>query len=140
MKVTVHLTGRYLRLLSTLLLNKILIHFLILNAQREAHGLNPLPSLAAETVDGMTPKGKALLNHFRSQARSQRGYAREIGEFRPEMVKYGDFIQQSAATHGVEPAEIAALLEIESAGDPDAVSPTGAQGLMQIQTDVHHKL
>jgi hypothetical protein len=53
------------------------------------------------------------------------------------MVKFGDFIQQSAATHGVEPAEIAALLEIESAGDPDAVSPTGAQGLMQIQTDVH---
>jgi soluble lytic murein transglycosylase-like protein len=111
--------------------------FVIINAQREAWDMPPMPSLAGETVQGMTPKGKALLNQFRSQARSQRAYSREIGEFRPEMVKFGDFIQQSAATHGVEPAEIAALLEIESAGDPDAVSPTGAQGLMQIQTDVH---
>ena len=111
--------------------------FVIINAQRAAWDMPPMPSLAGETVQGMTPKGKALLNQFRSQARSQRGYAREIGEFRPEMVKYGDFIQQSAATHGVEPAEIAALLEIESSGDPDAVSVTGAQGLMQIQTDVH---
>jgi hypothetical protein len=63
--------------------------------------------------------------------------ASEVGAFNPSLVQYGDLIQQAASQQGADPAHIAALMEIESGGDPSSVSPTGAIGLMQIQQDSH---
>ena len=46
-------------------------------------------------------------------------------------VPYADLFTRAGNRHGVEPALLAAVASQESAFDPGAVSPAGAQGLMQ---------
>jgi len=46
--------------------------------------------------------------------------------------KYADIISQAAAESSVDAALIRAIIHAESAFDPAAVSPKGAQGLMQL--------
>ncbi len=41
-------------------------------------------------------------------------------------------IERAAADEGVDPALVAAMIAQESGGDPEAVSPAGARGLMQL--------
>ena len=41
-------------------------------------------------------------------------------------------IQATAARHGVDPRLVEAVIRVESSGDPGAVSPKGAVGLMQL--------
>jgi hypothetical protein len=67
-----------------------------------------------------TLEGNALMTTFA-----------EIG---PQLagVPYVDHIQVSAAEHGLDPALVAAIITQESGFDPNAVSPAGARGLMQI--------
>ena len=111
----------------------------VINEQRAALGMEPLESASADIVSGMTPAGRALLNKFKSQNRSIRAYSSELGDgFRPEMNQYGDIIQQHATTHGVEPAYVAAMIEIESGGIATNVSYNGSSfGLMQINKAAH---
>jgi soluble lytic murein transglycosylase-like protein len=45
---------------------------------------------------------------------------------------YGDLIQNASAQTGVAPALVRAIIQTESGGDPRAVSPAGAMGLMQL--------
>ena len=45
---------------------------------------------------------------------------------------FADLFQRAGATHGVDPALLAAVARQESGFDPRAVSPAGAQGLMQL--------
>ncbi len=45
---------------------------------------------------------------------------------------YADLFSQAGATHGVDPALLASIARQESGFDPRAVSPAGAQGLMQL--------
>ncbi|MFP5222801.1 MAG: lytic transglycosylase domain-containing protein [Acidobacteriota bacterium] len=42
------------------------------------------------------------------------------------------WIKESSSRHGLDPFLVQALMEVESGGDATAVSPKGAQGLMQI--------
>ncbi len=111
----------------------------IINEQRKALDMEPLESVAGDIVSGMTPSGRQLLNKFKSQNRSIRAYSRELGDgFRPEMNQYGDIIQQHAQTHGVDPAYVAAMIEIESGGIAGNISYNGKSfGLMQINEDAH---
>ena len=111
--------------------------FAIINAQREAWDLEPLESLSANVVSGMTSAGKALINQFKSENRATRAISSQIGQFNADIIPYGAEIQEVSAQTGADPAHIAALAQIESAMDPNAVSPTGAVGLMQIQQDQH---
>jgi soluble lytic murein transglycosylase-like protein len=50
------------------------------------------------------------------------------------------WIREASAKHGLDPCLVQALMEIESGGDQTAVSPKGAQGLMQIMPGTAHDL
>ena len=48
---------------------------------------------------------------------------------------YAELIGRTARRHELDPALLAAIAEIESAFDPQAVSPAGACGLLQLMPD-----
>jgi len=50
----------------------------------------------------------------------------------PNVARYAPLIEQHASRQGLDPALVKALVAVESAFDPNAVSPKGAVGLMQI--------
>src|SRR3989344_2049690 len=52
--------------------------------------------------------------------------------FTPEVRRWTPFIMWWSAKHGVDPNAAATLMQIESCGDPNAVSVAGAQGLFQV--------
>lgn len=58
-------------------------------------------------------------------------YSRTYG--RLEDLPYGDLISFYALKNGLDPALVAAIIERESEFNPEAVSPRGARGLMQIR-------
>jgi soluble lytic murein transglycosylase-like protein len=47
-----------------------------------------------------------------------------------KVMRWGKEIQAASARYGIHPAIIAAVIEDESGGNPDAESPAGATGLM----------
>ncbi|HET7037033.1 MAG TPA: peptidoglycan DD-metalloendopeptidase family protein [Thermomicrobiaceae bacterium] len=48
---------------------------------------------------------------------------------------WATLVQQAAAAHTVPAALLAAIMTVESDGNPRAISPQGAQGLMQVMPD-----
>ena len=48
---------------------------------------------------------------------------------------FDQIIGGAAQNYGVEPSLIRAVIQAESAGNPQAVSPAGAQGLMQLMPE-----
>ncbi len=52
--------------------------------------------------------------------------------FTPEVQHWGPQITAWAAAHGLDPNIAATIMQIESCGDPQAVSVAGAQGLFQV--------
>jgi soluble lytic murein transglycosylase-like protein len=46
--------------------------------------------------------------------------------------QYGSLVNEAARRHGVDPALVAGVIEAESGFNARAVSPAGAQGLMQL--------
>jgi hypothetical protein len=55
-----------------------------------------------------------------------------LSALKPNSQEFDNIIQQAASEFGVEPALIKAVISVESNGNPKAVSPAGAQGLMQL--------
>jgi len=49
-------------------------------------------------------------------------------------------VESAAAKHQIAPAIVAAIMNIESGGDPSAVSPAGALGLMQLMPETYNWL
>lgn len=54
------------------------------------------------------------------------------GAYPEKILRWCDWIQQSAGEHGLDPNLIAAVMLQESGGNPDAYSRSGAVGLMQV--------
>lgn len=52
--------------------------------------------------------------------------------FSPEVQHWADDIVRWAAAHNLDPNAVATIMQIESCGDPQAVSSAGAQGLFQV--------
>ena len=53
----------------------------------------------------------------------------------PNVAKFEPLIERNAKLHHVDPALVKAVIAVESAFDPAAVSPKGALGLMQVTPD-----
>ena len=122
----------------------------VYNAQRQANnaatgGNKPLltPSPTSLLIDNAPPAMRKL---FLSDVPEQinRGSAMVTGQlprrasmggssFNPDSVPegYGGVIQQAATENGIPPEILAGLIDTESAFNPGAVSPVGAQGLGQ---------
>jgi hypothetical protein len=49
--------------------------------------------------------------------------------------RYADFIAEASQRFGVPASWLSAVMQVESAGNPKAVSPKGAMGLMQLMPD-----
>ncbi|MCB1303524.1 MAG: lytic transglycosylase domain-containing protein, partial [Leptospiraceae bacterium] len=49
-------------------------------------------------------------------------------------------IDEKSEDYGISPDLVRAVMQTESAGNPDAVSPAGAQGLMQLMPDTARAL
>jgi soluble lytic murein transglycosylase-like protein len=58
----------------------------------------------------------------------------------PPPTQYDGLIQQAAQKYNIHPALLSAVMQKESATRPDAVSPAGAIGLMQIMPDTGRDL
>lgn len=50
-----------------------------------------------------------------------------------------DVVEAARTSEGVEPTLVLAIAAVESGFDPKARNPSGAQGLMQVMTRVHHE-
>ena len=122
----------------------------VYNAQRQANNAatgdnKPLltPSPTSLLIDNVPPAMRKL---FLSDVPEQinRGSAMVTGQlprrasmggssFNPDSVPegYGGVIQQAATENGIPPEILAGLIDTESAFNPGAVSPVGAQGLGQ---------
>jgi len=58
----------------------------------------------------------------------------------PSAETYEPLVQEAATTYGLDPALIRAVMQMESAFNPLAVSKAGAQGLMQIMPELAQEL
>ena len=65
---------------------------------------------------------------FRGTPKSQRGY---LDKYKYSD-KFDDNINATAAWYGIDPLLIKAIIKVESNFNPDAVSPQGAMGIMQL--------
>lgn len=83
-----------------------------------------IKTIVRRSSNGLSPSG--LLN-------SGNGYFRNNGyAFRTAPQTINRYIQLAAANHQVDPLLIKAVIKAESNFDPTALSPKGAQGLMQL--------
>lgn len=65
---------------------------------------------------------------FRGTPKSQRGYLNN----HKYSDKFDDHINMTAREHGLDPLLVKAMIKVESNFNPDAVSPAGAMGVMQL--------
>src|SRR5215510_7773979 len=83
-------------------------------------GIHSAPLPATSTQGGLPVTGASAsseTSHDKTQAR--------VGRFR-------SLIEQAAQRHRLDAALLAAVVHVESGGNPQAVSPAGAQGLTQL--------
>jgi soluble lytic murein transglycosylase-like protein len=112
----------------------------------------PAPAPAAPTRRVVTtmyvvrrPNGVLEYTNLRPRGRIERSFAVVTGGLAADPASridwnhvglnvsaYASEIATAATTHGVDPALIRAIMHAESAYQPNALSPKGAQGLMQL--------
>ena len=77
-------------------------------------------------LGGVSSQPQAALNNRLSES----GPGVSVGK--PNGREIDEIVQGAADQYGVEPSLIKAVISVESNGNPRAVSPAGAQGLMQL--------
>jgi len=91
---------------------------------------------ARRLAESMTSKlfGQSPTGPAQQQMRSQQSPADTFTNIKQSMNAgpFDKIIMEASQQYGVPPDVIKRIIEVESSGNPDAVSPTGAQGLMQL--------
>ena len=99
-----------------------------------------VPAARADIFSYTDEVGTAHYSNVPVDSRFQRVIRTEAQPARPQTVghllrrskAYADLIDVAAHAAGIEPDLVRAVLVVESGGDPAAVSPRGARGLMQL--------
>jgi hypothetical protein len=84
----------------------------------------PDARIAAVEVEDVQPVPE-VVQEMAAALRADEGWRALAG-------KYADAIAAAAGRHGIDPALLAAMVQVESSFEPRAVSPKGAQGLLQL--------
>jgi soluble lytic murein transglycosylase-like protein len=84
-------------------------------------------------VDSLGPADPARIRLTRLAAQQETAVADTLNRFGPE-------IETAARDSGLDPALVLSVVMEESGGDPEARSPKGALGLMQLMPDTAHEL
>jgi soluble lytic murein transglycosylase len=92
--------------------------------------LGPVPAAAGTVYHYVDEQGIA---HFSNVPTDRRYVLLRASERRePRVARYDGLISDAARDHRLPPALLKAVIAAESRFDPGAVSPKGAQGLMQL--------
>src|SRR5215831_7374764 len=100
-------------------------------ARQPPQGLPPAPPGMAPVPGGQPVPGATPPQNFRPPQQMAKGGA---------ISDYGDYIDSLGQEFGVDPDMIRRIAMAESAGDPNAVSPKGARGFMQLMPDTADEL
>lgn len=92
-------------------------------AQNDAHAIRMLALMDAPADDTTEP---------RCMAPGETGGTQEIGPPEPQRQQIEDWVHQLAPDYELDAALVLAVIEAESAFNPQAVSPKNAMGLMQL--------
>ena len=89
------------------------------------HGLMAIPDIPSGTNVPRNAPGRT-----QGEARAMAGSLSP--HWSPEIQRWGYLIVEGATKHGVDPDLVAAIIHVESRGNPNAISHSGAVGLMQV--------
>jgi hypothetical protein len=90
-------------------------------------------TVAAAPGQSQSPYGQANMVLVATPASLNAAHAGAISPiFSPEIQYWGTAIQGWAGAAGLDPNLVATVMQIESCGDPRALSPAGAMGLFQV--------
>ena len=88
---------------------------------------------AAGSLQDETILAQQTTDQSSTGSTSAENQSRELSPvFRPEVQYWGEAIQNWADAAGLDPNLVATVMQIESCGDPNALSRSGAMGLFQV--------
>lgn len=107
-----------------------------------------LPALFAAGALGLTLVGVAACGEERADAPEARADSEDEREaaalgipwLPPALKRWAPAFEAAASRHGVDPEALAIMTLVESLGDPEARSPGGAVGLMQLMPKTAEKI
>lgn len=130
------------RLESSRTLDAIMIQFLSLTLEKALSD----PGSEEDFDSGMLALSPPRLPVLSPQKRVQPypgagpGTMTEASKYSQGQQNFEPMIKEASEMEGVDPALIKAVIQVESGGNPMAVSPAGAQGLMQLMPDTAAEL
>jgi soluble lytic murein transglycosylase-like protein len=96
-------------------------------------GSGPVSTLAAAPAQSDASIVSGSMDKLATPAPASLGLAGTVSKiFKPEVQYWSGAIQNWAASAGLDPNLVATVMQIESCGDPRALSPAGAMGLFQV--------
>ena len=89
-----------------------------------------VPAVAMHDASARGARSSAARDYHGTPTRAARPKASET--WRRAAGKYAEYFETAAAKHQIEPALLTAVAHVESRFNPAAVSPKGAQGMLQL--------